>query len=345
MCYYSKIVRNKKYVGNKKNKGLPPAPSDNRALLTPIGCGRCKECRNQDARQWQARLLEDIKTHRNGKFVTLTLSNENYKKLYQLVKEEQKTLEARVTLDWERELSQKRLNKISNYGMDNQIAILAVKYFRERWRRKFKHSPRHWLATELGHNGTENIHLHGIIWTDKSFDDIRERWEYGFIWPRYERDYKINYVSERTVNYIIKYVRKVDKQHKYYKPRVLTSEGIGANYTKTMNAAYNKYKGKDTKETYTTNTGHEINLPIYWRNKIYTEEEREKLWLQRLDTNDRYIGGIKIDISKGMDEYFKLLQHFQELNTELGYGTDRIDWKRYVYELEHRATRQEARLK
>ena len=34
---------------------------------------------------------------------------------------------------------------------------------------------------------------------------------------------------------------------------------------------YNKYKGEDTKETYRCKNGAKINLPIYYRNKIYTE--------------------------------------------------------------------------
>ena len=43
--------------------------------------------------------------------------------------------------------------------------------------------------------------------------------------------------------------------------------------------------------------GHKQALPIYWRNKIYSEEEREKLWLQKLDKKERYVNGQKIDIS------------------------------------------------
>ena len=38
-------------------------------------------------------------------------------------------------------------------------------------------SVRHWLITELGHNGTENIHLHGIIWTNKNIEAIGEQLE------------------------------------------------------------------------------------------------------------------------------------------------------------------------
>ena len=39
---------------------------------------------------------------------------------------------------------------------------------------------------------------------------------------------------------------------------------------------YNKEEG--TNETYKTKSGLKLALPIYYRNYIYNEEEREKLW-------------------------------------------------------------------
>ena len=50
-------------------------------------------------------------------------------------------------------------------------------------------------------------------------------------------------------------------------------------------------KEGETKETYKNKTGHETALPIYYRNKIYNEEEREKLWIQKLDKEERWVGG------------------------------------------------------
>ena len=47
----------------------------------------------------------------------------------------------------------------------NDIASLAVRRFTERWRKKYKKAPRHWLITELGHpnekgkgKSTERLH-------------------------------------------------------------------------------------------------------------------------------------------------------------------------------------------
>lgn len=94
----------------------------------------------------------------------------------------------------------------------------------------------------------------------------------------------------------------------------------------------NKYKEKETNETYRTRQGHKIAMPIYWRNKIYTEKEREKLWLQKLDKLERWVNGEKVDISNGEEEYYKLLKWHRERNRQLGYGDDNKDWSREQYE-------------
>lgn len=303
MCLYPKLIYNKKYVPNKKNGGKVPPVSDKRVLYVPVGCGRCIECKKQKKREWQVRMLEDIKSNKNGIFVTLTFSNESLLKLDNEIEK-----------------------GITAYDRDNEIATLAIRRFCERWRKKYKKSIRHWLVTELGHVNTERIHLHGIIWTNESREVISEKWNYGHIWYG-------DYVNEKTVNYIIKYINKQDENHKNYNSKILCSAGIGKNYIKREDSKKNKYNSKDTKEYYRTSNGHKVNLPIYYRNKIYDEEEREKLWLQKLDKQERFVCGEKVDISKGEDEYDKLVKYYRELNKRLGYGSDELsyDEKQYKY--------------
>lgn len=325
MCLFTRLVENRKYRSNKKNGGVVPAVPDSRVYYVAVGCGECIECRKQKAREWQVRLLEDVQENRNGKFVTLTFSNEKLREI-----------NADVDERWQ------------GYERDNRIAILAVRRFLERWRKKYKKSVRHWLITELGHNGTENIHLHGIIWTDKTMEEIEERWDYGWIWKGNMKNGKReNYVTARTVNYIIKYVHKRDEKHKYYKSKILTSAGIGGCYTekKIGNWLKNKFNGEKTIETYRTETGHKIAMPTYWRNKIYTDDEREKLWLQKLDKQERWVCGEKVDISNGDTEYWKLVRWYRRINTELGYGNGDINWNRKEYEEQRRKMMQGARLR
>lgn len=304
MCLYPKLIRNRKYLPNKKNGGNPPLCKDERTLYVPVGCGKCIECLTQKSRAWNVRLQEEIRTDKTAIFVSLTLSNQSYKELDQ------------------------EIENLSGYERDNEIAKLAVRRFLERWRKKHGTSVKHWLVTECGHQGTENIHLHGLIFTDKR-QDIETIWKYGFV-------YLGSYTNEKTLNYIMKYITKVDVQHKYFTPRIFTSAGIGKNYTRRPDAETNKFNDKQTREYYTTRQGIKLNLPIYYRNKLYNEDEREKLWLNKLDQQIRWIRGIKVDISKSEDRYYGLLKHYQQQNIRLGYGSDKINWERKKYEQERR---------
>ena len=121
------------------------------------------------------------------------------------------------------------LQNATGYELDNAIATKATRRFLERYRKKNKKSLKHWLITEIGHEGTENIHMHGIIWID-DINDIQKYWNYGHTWTGHGEQ-KINYVTNRTINYMIKYVTKIDSKHKEYQPKILCSPGIGKNYS------------------------------------------------------------------------------------------------------------------
>ena len=341
------MIKNPKYRANKKNGGLIPAILDERALHVPIGCGKCMECRKQKAREWQVRLMEDIKENKGGRFITLTFNNESYSKLYYDTPD---LLERESHIDG---VKRKKEIEIKGYDKDNAIATRALRLFLERWRKKYKKTLRHWLVTELGHQGTENIHMHGIVWQPKEFTgnwleftkEVERVWAYGYVWRyKWERGKKANYVNEQTVNYCVKYINKADLNHKAYKSIVLTSPGIGANYMRGINKNNNKYNGTETDETYKTRSGHKIALPIYYRNKLYTDEEKEKLWLNKLDKKERWVGGERVDISKGEEGYYKLLDWYRRINKQLGYGDDKVNWTRAKYEHERRIIMQRARI-
>lgn len=302
MCVHPKYIMNKRYIPNKKNGGNPPPVEDERTLYVPIGCGNCIECLKQKQREWTIRLTEEIKDDNTGKFVTLTLSDESMEELGNIVEK-----------------------YAEGYVRDNLIATKAVRRFLERWRKKYKKSVKHWLITEWGQNNTERMHLHGIIFTDE-IEDIKRIWKYGNVFIG-------TFVNEKSINYIVKYLGKVDEKHKDYKPKILTSRGIGKGYTKRFNSKLNKYNGEKTKEYYKAKSGHKMALPIYYRNKIYTEKEREQLWLNRLDKGEIWVMGEKIDISteEGEKEYHEMLKYSQELNRRLGYGGDKIDWNKKKY--------------
>ena len=337
MCLFSKLIPNPKYKKTKKNGGVIPPITDPRVTQVPIGCGWCMECAKQKAREWHVRLSEEITHPHPRTFITLTFNNESYTKLYEKLK---------------------NINdKIEGYEMDNWIATHAIRLFLERWRKKHKKSIKHWFITELGHKGTENIHIHGIIWT-RDIEEVKRMWgtinnktkkhePYGYVFPSTEHGMKFNYVNSETINYITKYVTKVDFQHKQYKPKILTTPGIGKGYEHSYNARGNQYKPGKTKETYTDKSGRERSLPIYYRNKIYSEDQREKLWIEKLDKRERWVLGTKIDIStpQGEQEYWRAIKHAQKINKQLGYGGDTTSWEQTEYERQIRNLKQMERIK
>ena len=310
MCLYPRVIENRKYKANKKNKGVVPRAQDRRVLLVPVGCGNCMECRKQKANHWKVRLKEDLRTNKIVKFVTLTFSDRSLAKL------------------------DKEIKGLKGYDRDNEIARLAMRRFLERWRKKYKKSVRHWCVTELGSKNTERLHIHGLLWTDKNIKEIKERWQYG---KAILGDGKgKHYVNEETIGYIVKYISKVDKKHKYYKSKMFTSPGIGKEYFEREDSKVNEYKGLETNELYTTRTGMKLGMPVYYRNHLYSDEEREKLWLMKLDEQVRWVDGVKVDVSENDDEYYELLKVKREKNKRLGYLDNEKNWSLKRYENERR---------
>lgn len=349
MCLYSTIRFNPKYKANKKNGGIIPPLYDQRVLGVPTGCGKCMECRKQKSREWQVRLTEDIKYNTNGKMVTFTFSNESIKKIINDLEEDRKKHNNKILsyyADNMDEYMDKQLfiyDKREGYELDNAIANKGIRMFLERMRKITKKYERHWFITELGHNGTENIHIHGIIWTNETYDTIRNKWQYGWIYPRSKEQEKKCYVNARTVNYMTKYITKQDKKHPNYIPIILSSNGMGIQYINTLNATKNQFNGKDTNQMYRLDNGTKIPLPKYWKNKIYTEEEKEKLWINMLDKEERYINGERVSIKHGTEEYYKLLKFHREINKQMGY-TSNANWKQQEYEHQRRTLLQQQRI-
>lgn len=315
MCLYPRLVDNPKYKANKKNGGVIPPKLDPRVSYVPIGCQTCWECRRKKAREWQARLQEEIRHNRRCYFITLTFSTESLNEIVN---------------------NNAKLQELDGYDLDNGITVKALELFLDRWRKRHKQSLKHWLVTELGHGDTEHIHMHGLLWTEH-ITTLEEIWGYG-------KTHIGSYLNARTVNYIIKYVSKADHVHLNYKQQVYTSNGIGKQYTTRNDAKSNKFKKGETNEAYRTSTGHKVALPIYWRNKIYTEEERERLWIEKLDKNTRWVCGEKIDITENQDAYYNVLEYHRRRTRNLGYPDPDMIWSKKAYEEQRRKMIHEKRI-
>lgn len=283
MCLYTNYIRNPKYIPNKKNDYNPPKLEDKRLMFIPAKCGKCSECRKEKKRHWNVRLSEEIRERKGAKFITLTFSDKGWEYA------ELRTFGYKDERTWQEE---------------NEICATAIRLWLERIRKRTKKSIRHWLITE---KGTDNnrIHLHGIIWAEE--EDIK-KWDFGFT-------YKGTFVNEATINYITKYILKMPENCPTFEGKIFASSGIGSGYEKRLDAKRNAFKGILTDETYRTRKGLILDLPKYYKDKIYSEEEREKLWILKQERGYRYIGGEKVNTS---DEktIIELLKYYQRISKE-----------------------------
>lgn len=295
MCLYPRLIPNPKFKTSKKRGYYKPSQHDSRLNYVPIACGKCYECRKKRAREWKIRLAEEIR-HGKSYFVTLTIDDENLEK----IKDE---LEIEKTK-----------------GNENSIATTALRKFLERCRKKTKKSLRHWCVTELGEDNGR-IHLHGIFFGEDAVQLIIEKWKYGYVFIG-------TFVNERTINYITKYMLKDDINNREFSGKVLTSPGIGARYFEREDWKFNRYRGEDTREYYVFRNGAKAMLPRYYREKIYSEEEREKLWIQKLDKGDTWVMAEKCKIDS--KEYKNLLEYHRIRAIQL-HGDNEVLWKEKQY--------------
>ena len=135
------------------------------------------------------------------------------------------------------------------------------------------------------------------------------------------------WVNEQTINYITKYVFKTDSKHIDFKGRIFASGGIGKAYLQNeLNRYRHRFQGEKTNTTYTDSQGYTCGLPKYYRDRLYTEEERRKLWSIQLDKDE---GKITIDGVEYLDKEeskHTINQAFKnnELkNIELGYPSEK----------------------
>lgn len=317
MCLYPILIKNPKYKENKKNGGVIPPLTDNRVTTIPIGCGVCIECLRKKGNEWKVRLKEEYNNQElKAHFVTLTFNEESLIELEKLAIEKMKKLDR------------------EKYSLENEVATVAIRRFTENWRSKFKKTIRHWVCTELGHKNTERLHMHGIMWTNESEEEIQNKWLYGNI-------YFGKYVNEKTINYIIKYITKTDKDHKGYIPKILCSKGIGKEYLTPRNMEKHKYDKENTNKKYKNRNGTEVELPKYYKNKLYTDEQKEELWKYEMDKKEYWVCGEMIKIKdrtdkRGLKVYRDLIEHYRKLNKELGFGDRSKEFNKQRFEINRR---------
>lgn len=243
---------NPRWMPSKKNGGIPEICPDPRLYRVQFDCGICSECRRKRGMHWNFRMQQEMRRNRDkAHFVTLTFSDASLGRL--------------------------RAEFPASKGYtDNDIATVAVRRFLERYRKKHKVSLRHFFVTELG-GKSDRIHLHGVILGCLEGSYKRGRfhvdipgftsiWKYGYTF--------IGWCTEATISYIMKYITKVDHVHPDFRPKLLLSPGIGKCYVSAANVDWH-HSAPGGIWYVVTSTGHKISIPRYYRNYVFSDEERE----------------------------------------------------------------------
>lgn len=321
---------NKKYTATEKNGGCVPTPPvigfeewegkklpiyDERVLYINVPCGNCIECRKQKARNWQVRLHEELDQWEHKYFITLTFSPEQLGKLQK------------------------------ETGLDecNAIAGKAVRRSLERWRKDHKKSLKHWYVTELGHEGTERIHLHGLIFSNEALDFVKSNkqdfyhwkyWQYGLV-------YVGKFCNHQTINYIVKYMHKIDDDHKGFVGQCFCSPGIGRSWIDKPGVMQaHRYRPHNTNDFYRLQNGTKVKLPTYYKNKVLNENERENNWRDFMDLNKTTVLGIDHSNTDNVT-LGRIVNKASELNKFLGYGDTSKEYRKRPYNITERMLKSE----
>lgn len=211
-----------------------------------VPCGKCPECKKKRAQAWIFRLLKEEKIHKNSLFVTLTYAPENVP----ISNKGFMTLRKR-----DYQLFMKNLrNEINRNPAYADFKKLKVKYY---------------ACGEYG-SDTWRPHYHAIMY-DTPPDAVVKAWSLGHV--------HIGNVSGDSIAYTTKYICKekrvpVHSNDDRVPEFSLMSKNLGKNYLtleainwhRTNAASYVVLEG-----------GYTQALPRYYRDFIFSEDERELL--------------------------------------------------------------------
>lgn len=206
-----------------------------------------------------------------------------------------------VTLTFD-DASLEQLSKES--AVENDICARAVELWRKRLA-KARIKLKHWLIVEKGEDGGR-VHMHGFIWGygDEDVKTILDKtWGYGIT------DIG-DYMSGAAISYCVGYVTKKYKDDATFRGKVFTSKGVGANY-KPKSA---EFKGKQTRDFYQSESGHRLKLPLYYKKKLYTDQQRNYLWSKNLDKETTFVNGkaYYTHNARGITDLYRKLKYEQD---------------------------------
>lgn len=212
-----------------------------------VPCGKCPECLKRRASGWAFRLEQQQKISDNALFITLTYDTDNVPIIssgyMNLVKSD----------------LQKFFKRLRKYLTTKKIDV-SLKYY------------------ACGEYGTKSWrpHYHIILFNFPHCQDYNEVitpiWGFGSI--------DVGTVTPQSIAYVLKYMSKPKRVPLHLNDNrqpefSLMSKGLGANYL-TPNII--KYHNADMTRVYLTKAdGVKMAMPRYYKDKLYTDEQKELL--------------------------------------------------------------------
>lgn len=223
----------------------PFTKKDNKNGMATFPCGVCVNCLKRRASGWSFRLTRHWRDQQRSLFVTLTYDTSSVP----ITNRGFKTLHKKHPTDF--------FKRLRDYASRNpEYKHLKISYY---------------LCGEYGKKGVRP-HYHAIIF-NADHRDIEKAWRFGSI--------HIGNVTEASIGYTLKYMYKeriipVHRNDDRVPEFSRMSKGIGKNY---LTEAMKNYHLTDYRNRMfiTLPGGNKIAMPRYYKDKLYTDYQREQI--------------------------------------------------------------------
>lgn len=237
------------------------------SIRITVPCGKCGACKHNRRIDWSYRLAKEAKEAMNASFLTLTYNDENLpRNQFGLPSLRKRDLQ----------LFTKRIRKLNSKVWDKQLRYYSVGEYGTQTQRPHYHSVM--------------FNLHPSVWPK-----LADTWTHG--------NTRRDQVNDARIHYVTKYHMNYDKDHSAQLSReaefatMSRRPGIGATHVQDIEEV-----ARSNDQLYVINNGFKQRMPRYYRDKIWTPEEREALQY-------RVEGNIE-------DDYWKEYRRLEKLGYE-----------------------------
>lgn len=233
----------------------------------PVPCGKCPACYKRRASQWSFRLMQQQKVSQSSYFITLTYDTDHVPITPNLF------LSLRYR---DLQLYFKRVRKAHDqHAKATNTDAPRIKYYAVgEYGAKSKRPHYHVLVfdckLELMFEKNDLLYLQMSMNGKTQFK--AKHWDHGMV--------TVGAVNIKSVGYCLKYMSKVSQVGRFErddrKPeKALMSKGLGANYLTPQMIEY--HRNDILKRMYCMVEGKKVSMPRYYKNRIYNEQERNKV--------------------------------------------------------------------